>query len=124
MRVENAWARATPQGAEVASAYMTLIAPKPDRLISISSPAAMKVELHEVTMDGGVMRMRTVPAITLPAGQPVVLGPGGYHLMLFGLARPLRAGQTIQLRLDFADSPSEDVTATVEAIGASGPHGH
>ena len=121
VKVENAWARATPQGAEIAAVYMTLIAPKPDRLVSVSSPAAMKAEVHEMSMEGGVMRMRETPAVTLPADQPVVFRPGGYHVMLMGLARPLRQGQTVALHLTFANSAPADVTAQVEGIGASGP---
>ena len=78
--------------------------------------------VHEMTMDGNVMRMRPVPGgLALPPGQAVTLQPGGYHIMLEGLKSPLKQGQGIPLHLTFAKSNPVDVTATVAAIGASGP---
>ncbi len=124
VKVENAWSRATPQGADIAAVYMTITAPKADRLVAVSSPAASKAEVHEMSMEGGVMRMRETPALMLPPDQPVVLRPGGYHVMLTGLAQPLRAGQTVALHLTFANAPPTDITAQVEGIGASGPPAH
>ena len=121
VKVENAWARATPQGAERGAVYMTLTAPKADRLVGASSPSASRAEVHEMNMQGGVMRMREVPALMLPPGQAIVLRPGSYHIMLTGLTQPLRQGQSVVLRLAFANSPPVEVTAPVEGVGATGP---
>jgi copper(I)-binding protein len=121
VKVENAWARATPPRAEVGAVYMTLTASGPDRLVGVSTPAAAKAEVHEMSTENGVMRMRETPGIMLPAGQPVVLGPGGYHVMLMGLKGPLKQGQTVPLHLTFASAPPVDVTAAVGDIGGSAP---
>ena len=121
VKIENAWARATAPRAEVGAVYMTLTAPKSDRLVGVSSPVAGKAEVHEMAMENGVMRMRETQGVMLPANQPVVLGPGGYHVMLMGLKAPLKTGDTIPLHLTFASSPPADVTAKVEGVGASGP---
>ena len=69
------------------------------RLVAASSPAAGVVEIHEMTMDGNVMKMRAVPFVELPAGKPVDLKPGGYHVMLMDLKQPLKAGETVPVTL-------------------------
>jgi periplasmic copper chaperone A len=120
VKVESAWARATPPRAEVGAIYMTLTAPTADRLVGVSTPAAAKAEVHDMTTENGVMRMREVAGgLSLPAGQPVVLGPGGYHVMLKGLQAPLKPGQQIPLHLTFASAPPLDVTATVRGLGGA-----
>ncbi len=122
VQVSNAWSRATPGGASTGAVYLTLASPGGDTLTGISSPAAQAGSVHEMTMDGAVMRMRAVAGgLPLPPGQPVTLQPGGYHIMLEGLKAPLKQGQTILLHLTFAKSAPVDVTATVAAIGATGP---
>ena len=121
---EGAWARATPAGAKVGAVYATLTSPAADTLLGVSTPASRVAEVHEMTMDGGVMRMRELAGgLPLPAGQPVTLRPGGLHIMLVDLAAPLKAGDTVQLRLSFAHSAPVEVTARVAAIGAAGPPG-
>src|SRR4051794_39089232 len=77
VKVENAWARATPPRAEVGAVYLTLTASTPDRLVGVTTPVAAKAEVHEMSTENGVMRMRETAGVLLPAGQPVVLGPGG-----------------------------------------------
>ena len=124
VEVTDAWARATPGTAQTAAVYATLVAPEGDRLTAIATPAAQKAELHTMTMDNGVMKMRQVDGLDLPAGQAVTLKPGGYHIMLTGLARPLKEGETLTLTLSFAKGGSREVTASVEKIGAMGPDGH
>lgn len=119
VKVENAWARATPPRAEVGAVYLTLTASAPDRLIAASTPAAAKAEVHEMSTDNGVMRMRETPGLMLPAGQAVTLAPGSYHIMLTGLKAPLKAGQTIPLHLTFAVAPPVDVVARVGDVGAA-----
>jgi periplasmic copper chaperone A len=119
--LSDAWARATPGGAQTAAAYLTLQSPTGDRLTAVATPAAQKAELHTMTMDGGVMKMRQVDGIDLPPGQAVTLKPGGYHIMLTGLAEPLQEGQSVPLTLTFAKAGNREVTATVQKIGAMGP---
>ena len=121
--VTNAWARATPGGAETAAAYVTLESPAGDRLMGISTPAAQKAEVHSMTMEGSVMKMRSVDGLDLPPGQTVTLKPGGYHIMMTGLAKPLEAGESFPLTLTFAKAGAKNVTVSVEKIGAMGPGG-
>lgn len=120
--VTAAWSRATPGGSQVGAVYLTLSSPGGDTLTGVSTQAAAKAEVHEMSMDGGVMRMRELPAgLALPPGQAVTLQPGGYHIMLMGLVQPLKQGQSVPLHLTFAKSAPVDVVAQVEGIGASGP---
>ena len=122
VQVTNAWSRATPGGAATGAVYFTLASPGGDTLTGATSPSARTASVHEMSMDGTVMRMRALPGgLKLPPGQPVTLQPGGYHLMLEGLTAPLRQGETLRLHLTFAQSAPVDVTATVAGIGASGP---
>lgn len=118
--VTGAWSRATPPGAEVGAVYLTLDSPAGDRLVSASSPAAARAQVHEMTMDGTVMRMREFPAgLPLPAHQAVTLSPGGLHIMLVGLKAPLKQGDTVALHLVFQSAPAIDVMVPVAALGAS-----
>src|SRR5947209_20516151 len=85
LEINNAWARATPGKSENGAAYLTIQSPTADRLVSASSPVAKKAELHTMSMQGMVMKMRPVSGVDVPAGQPVSLKPGGEHIMLIGL---------------------------------------
>ena len=118
--VTGAWARATPPGAAAAAAYVTLASPAGDRLVSVSTPAAAEAQVHEMHMEGDVMRMRELPGgLALPPGQAVTLAPGGLHIMLLGLKAPLKQGDTLALHLVFQSAPPVDVSVPVAAIGAS-----
>lgn len=118
--VTEAWARATPPGASVGAAYVTLMSPAGDTLLSASSPAAARVEVHEMRMDGSVMRMRELSGgMALPPGQAVTLQPGGLHIMMIGLKGPLKPGDTVPLHLVFQSGPPVDVVARVGAMGAT-----
>ncbi|HET9462891.1 MAG TPA: copper chaperone PCu(A)C [Thiobacillus sp.] len=97
--VSNAWARATMPGQHVSGAYMQIRSDADARLVSVSSPAVPRVEMHEMKMDGDVMRMREVKAIELPKGKTVSLEPGGFHIMLMNLQQPIAAGDVIPLIL-------------------------
>jgi copper(I)-binding protein len=120
--VAGAWARATPPHAATGAIYLTLTSAAIDRLVAVATPVAAQAEVHRTIQQGGVMEMRPVPdGLALPAGKPVVLAPGGYHIMLTGLKAPLQAGQTIPLHLTFAKAPPVDVMAEVRPLGASGP---
>jgi copper(I)-binding protein len=122
--VDHAWARATPPRAAAGALYFTLSSSAGDRLTGISTPAAQTADVHEMQMNGDVMRMRPVEGgLALPAGTPVVLAPGGYHVMLMGLKAPLKAGTDIPVHLTFQKAPPVDMLVPVQAIGASGP-GH
>jgi periplasmic copper chaperone A len=121
VQITDAWARATPGGAQTAAAYVSMESTNGDKLLSVSTPAAQKADIHSMTMDNGVMKMRQVEGVDLPPGQKVTLKPGGYHIMLTGLAKPLEAGQSFPLTLDFAKAGAKQVTVTVEKIGAMGP---
>jgi copper(I)-binding protein len=123
VEVKNAWARATPSGAQTGAAYMTLQSSAGDRLTGASTPTAQVAQLHTMSMEGGVMKMRQVDGIDLPAGQSVTLKPGSYHIMLTGLAQPLKTGQSFPLTLTFAKAASQTVNVTVQNVGAMGPGG-
>ncbi len=119
--VEQPWTRAAPQGG-VGGAFMTLrnTGTTEDRLLAVTSPLAGKVELHETRRDGDVMRMRPVDTIPLPAGAAVALAPGGLHVMLIGLQKPLAAGERVPLTLRFERAGAVTVEAEVLAAGARG----
>jgi copper(I)-binding protein len=120
--VHDAWARATPTGAAVGAAYMTLTSPTGDVLTGASTTAASHAAVHEMQMDGAVMQMRAIEGgLALPPGQAVTLRPGGLHVMLEGLRAPLKQGGTVPLHLTFRTAPPLDLQVPVRAIGAAGP---
>jgi hypothetical protein len=120
-KIENAWARATPGKAENGAAYLTIVSPVADRLTAVSTPEAKTAELHEMTMQGGVMKMRPLAnGIDLPAGKPVTLKPGGMHIMLMGLKQPLKKGESFPLTLTFEKGGTKEVNVAVEGPGAMG----
>lgn len=124
VEVTDAWARATPGKAENGAAYLTIASPTPDRLTGLSTPVAEAAELHQMTMEDGIMRMRPLAGVDLPAGRKVVLGPGGAHIMLVGLKGPLRQGQSFPLTLHFKKAGASEVAVTVLKAGATGPASH
>ena len=99
VKVDDAWVRATVAPQKATGAFMSLTATKPVKVVAASSPVASMVEIHEMKMEDGVMKMRAVDALPLPAGQAVALKPGSYHVMLMGLQRPIKAGETVPLTL-------------------------
>jgi len=123
--VAHPWARATPGGVSNGAAYLEIKAAAgvTDRLISVASPVAGRVELHTHIKDGNVMRMRRVDAIAVQPGTSVLLQPHGDHVMLMDLKAPLKEGDLVKLTLTFEKAGVLDVEATVEPIGATGPHG-
>jgi len=118
--LEGAWARATVPGQMGSAAYFTIRnSGGPDKLLSVSSPSA-NASMHSTSMDNGVMRMRPLAALDVPAKATVELKPGGTHVMLMGLKAPLEAGSTIMLDLKFEKSDERHVTADVRpADGAA-----
>lgn len=114
--VDQPWVRATVAAQKVTGAFMTLTAAKDSRLVGVSTPAAGVVEVHEMKMVDDLMRMRQVTALDLPAGKPVALVPGGYHLMLFQLKQPLKDGDKVPLTLEIEDASKVRSTIKVEAV--------
>jgi hypothetical protein len=130
--VKNAWVRASVQGQKATGAFMQLTASQPTTLVGVASPVAGVAEVHEMKMDGDVMRMRALPqGLPLPAGQPVALTPGGYHVMLMDLKATLPKDSTIPLTLTFKDAKGVESrvelklpVATTAPGGAAAPAGH
>ena len=129
VRVEDAWVRSTVQDQRTTGAFMKLTSAADTSLVAVASPVAGLVEIHESSMHGGVMRMRAVPSLPLPANKPVELKPGGYHVMLTALTQPVSVGQTVPLTLTFEDKAgkrtSVDVKAAVRPLAApAAKHAH
>ena len=126
IKVEGAWVRATVQGQKSSGAFMNLTAKDGAVLVGASSPAAGIAEVHEMKMDGDIMKMRTVPALDLPAGKTVQLQSGGYHLMLMDLKQPLAKGSTVPLSLRFRDGKGVESTLELAVpVGIAAPaHQH
>lgn len=103
-KVEGAWVRAAVPGQQGTGAFMKLTAPRATQLVGVATPVAGTAEVHEMKMEGDVMRMRAVPRLDLPAGQTVELKPGGFHLMLMDLKGPVTAGSTVPVTLVFRDA--------------------
>ncbi len=103
IEVSEAWARATAPGQEVGAAYMELRSSQEASLTAVTSPAAGSIEIHNMTMNHGVMEMRMLQTLPLPTGHAVKLEPGGMHLMLLDLKKPLKAGDQITLTLKIKD---------------------
>ena len=113
VKIENGWARATVQGQKATGAFMKLTAPQATRLVAVSTPVAGVAEVHEMKMDNGVMSMRAVPALDLPANQAVELKPGSYHLMLMDLKAPLMKDSSVALTLTFKDAKGVEIKQQV-----------
>lgn len=119
------WMRASPGGVTVGVAYGEIKADKgkSDRLLGAKTPAAARAEIHEHVMAKGVAKMRRIEGLAIPAGRSVVLGPSGHHIMLLDLKAPLKEGDLVPLTLVFEKAGEITIEATVEPIGAMGPHG-
>ncbi|MFN3669898.1 MAG: copper chaperone PCu(A)C [Brevundimonas sp.] len=114
VQAAGAICRPTPTGRQMTGCYLTLTAAGADRLVSVASPNATRVQIHESRIESGMMMMRELrDGLPLPAGEAVALAPGGDHLMLLGVTEPLVAGDTVALTLTFESSPPLEVTATV-----------
>lgn len=104
VNVTEAWVRENAPGQKVGAAYMTLNSDENSKLVYVEAPAVAKsVEIHSMSMNNGVMKMRMLDALTLKANQEAKLAPGGFHLMLFGLTEQLKSGQSIDFKLCFED---------------------
>lgn len=128
LEIEHPWARATPGGATVGGGYLVVknSGATPDRLVSVASPVAGRVEIHEMAMTNGVMTMRPLPdGLAVPAGGSVALKPGSYHIMFMGLKQPLKEGEMVEGTLTFEKAGALPVKFKVEPVGAGGAgHDH
>lgn len=115
VEVKNAWVRGTVPGQQATGAFMEIVSQSGATLVGAASPAAAITEIHEMKMDGGVMKMRPVPRLALPAGKPVQLGPGGYHVMLIKLKQPLQKGDSVALTLQVEGQDKKTETVEVKA---------
>jgi periplasmic copper chaperone A len=120
--VKDAWVRGTVAQQQATGAFMQITSARGGRLVSVASPVAGIVEIHEMSMSGDVMKMHAVPGIDLPAGKAIELKPGGYHVMMMDLKRPLKAGDTVPLTLVIEAQGGKRETlrvqAPVKALGA------
>jgi copper(I)-binding protein len=124
IEIGQPWSRATPPTAESGGGYLVLknTGTTPDRLIAVKSPAADRFEIHEMKMDGNIMRMREVEkGIEIPPGATVELKPGGFHVMFMGLKAPFAKEAKVPLTLVFEKAGSIDVDLMVQAMGAQAP---
>lgn len=125
LTIEAPWARATPGGAQVAGGFMKITnsGAEPDRLVGGSVPFAGRFEVHEMAMDGGVMKMRETKGLEIKPGQTVELKPGGYHVMFMDLKSGLKEGQTVKGTLVFEKAGKIEVEFKVGPIGGGAPAG-
>ena len=124
IQVRHPWSRATAPGAKVAVGYMEIRnrGTQPDRLLAASTPLAERVEMHVTQREGEVMKMRQVKDFEIPARERITLRPGGSHLMLVDITRPLQKGERITMRLRFERAGELQVEVEVQDIGARKPH--
>lgn len=128
--VKDAWIRGTVQGQNATGAFMEITGKSAVRLVGVSSPIAKTAEVHHMTMENGVMKMFPVAGVDVPAGKTLKLAPGGYHVMLMNLQKPLNAGDKVPLQLVFeaAGKKRETMDLSVEVRDLKGqsapPHKH
>ena len=124
LRIGNPWTRATPRGADVAGAYMSISnkGSAPDRLVGGSTAVAGQFEVHSMVMEQGVAKMRPVEGgLEIKPGETVELKPGALHVMLTGLKQPLQKGQKVKGTRQFEKAGKVDIEYAVEALGATAP---
>lgn len=126
VKIEAAWARATPGKAKNGGAYVTIVnaGKHADRLLGAKADVSKRVEVHTHLMDNGVMRMRKVAGIDLPAGGKIHMKPGGYHVMFLGLHKPLKKGESFPVTLVFEKAGEVKTEVKVRGVGAMGHGAH
>lgn len=124
--VKNAWVRGTVAQQPASGAFMQITSTAGGKLLSVSSPVAGVSEVHEMSMEGNVMKMRAVPGLELPAGKTVELKPGGYHVMLMDLKQQLKVGETVAMTLvvEGRDGKREtiEVKAPIKSLASTKDH--
>ena len=123
LTVENPWSRATPGKARTGVAYLTISnhGKAPDKVLSITTPAAKRADIHRTQMKDGMMTMQPMGALILRPGSSTLLRPGGIHVMLVGLKTPLKKGGSFDLTLNFEKAGSLTISVGIEKIGARAP---
>lgn len=129
LRLSDAWARETVSGQTATAAYLTIEnrGESADRLVAVTAPAPARASLHMTRRDQGIARMRPIEGgLEIPPGETVTLEPGGAHIMVQGLAEPLRSGETLRLTLRFTRTGERALAVPVQTAGATGParNGH
>ena len=122
--ITQAWSRATPAGAKIGGGFLTIEnkGSAADRLVAVSGDIAGKIEIHEMTMNEGVMKMRALDKpLAIEPGKTVKLAPGGYHLMMMDLKSPLKKGDKVPVTLEFEKAGKVEVTLDVQGVGAQAP---
>ncbi|MFY0731654.1 copper chaperone PCu(A)C [Pseudomonas sp. NFX15] len=114
--VENAWVRATVAGQPSSGAFMTVTASSDSKLLSVQTPVAKLVQIHEMSMKDDVMKMQQVEAVALPAGKAVNFDPNGYHIMLMNLTGQIKEGDKVPLTLTVEDAKGQKESIQVEAV--------
>ncbi|WP_269715320.1 copper chaperone PCu(A)C [Caulobacter sp. NIBR2454] len=123
--ITNAWCRAAPAVAPAGGCYMTLKAAADDRLVAVETKAADRAEIHTMSVEDGIMRMRELEdGIALAAGQAAQLKPGGLHIMVIKPKAPFTVGSSVTLTLKFAKAPSQTLQFPVRTMPAAGGHQH
>ncbi|AIR90718.1 copper chaperone PCu(A)C [Pseudomonas cremoricolorata] len=127
--VSEPWVRASVPQQQATGAFMVLTAERDSALVSVASPVAKTVQIHQMTMNGDVMGMQQVKVLALPAGKPVTLDPNGYHVMLMGLKQQVKEGEHVPLTLTIKTAAGETQTLKVQApvrglTSQSSDHGH
>lgn len=121
LKISSPWARATPKGAKVGGGYMTITntGTAPDKLLSGATSVSSRFEIHEMSMDNGVMKMRELgQGIEIKPGATVEFKPGGYHVMFMGLQQQLTQGETVKATLQFEKAGKVEVSFTIQGVGA------
>lgn len=122
IEIKNQWVRASNDGQDVSAAYMTIVSNEDTSLIAIDSDVADVIEIHSMSMENGVMKMRMLDTLDLIADKPTELSPGGFHLMLFDLKKPLAAGKEAHFTLHFKNKAGQEKTISVTSpIKAEAP---
>ncbi len=124
LEISQPWTRATPPRAPTGGGYVTITntGSEPDRLVAASTDIAGMTEIHEMSMDGGVMKMRPVgEGITIAPGETVVLGPGGLHIMMMKLKGPIAKGESVPVTLTFEKAGDVTLQFVAAPIGAKEP---
>ena len=121
VRVDDPWVRTTVPEQKSTGAFMAVTSAQGGKLVSASSPVATSVEVHEMKMEGDIMRMRAVASVALPAGQRVEFKSGSYHVMLLGLKRQVKAGEVVPLTLVVEDAAGRKENVDVRAVARATP---
>ncbi len=115
INITDNWVRATAEGQDVGAAYMTITSASDTSLVKVESSASDNIEIHSMSMENGIMKMRMLEQLDLKAKTPNKLAPGGFHLMLFDLKNPLKAGETVSFSLHFKNEAGKETLVTISS---------